>query len=268
MKLTLATCWYSLKSKFDKDTYKKWMNNFLSKVKNFNLVIFTDDQSMEILPTELINENPRIMIIIKPLHTFCTWNKKEQWIKNHERNNLLNHHSRWNTDWQLNMIWNEKINFVNDIIQNEYFKSEWYGWCDIGYFRGNEVNVNQWPNLHRINCLKEEKIYYGLPGNRRDLNCLLRIIMNKNDLGLPKIPIPPNQVSIAGGFFLIHHQNIEWWYTKFYDRLHQYLDNEYLVKDDQIVIVDCILNNLKRFEIIEEKTPNKDKWFVFQSFLL
>ena len=41
----------------------------------------------------------------------------------------------------------------------------------------------------------------------------------------------------------------------------------YLVKDDQMVIIDCIINNLKKFKLIEEENPRKDRWFVFQSFL-
>jgi hypothetical protein len=268
MNLTLVSCWYSMKSKFDKSVYQKWMMNFLTQVNNFNLVIFTDNESISVLPMETINKNPKIKIIIQPFHSFFTWKHKEDWVKNHIYNNLLNHNSRWNTDWKLNMLWNEKINFVNEVITNKYFDSQWYGWCDIGYFRGNETRVNEWPNVSRIQSLNVKKIYYGLPGSRRDLNNLLKIILNKNENNLPVSPIPPQQVSIAGGFFLIHCENISLWHEMFYKRLNDYFHHNYLVKDDQIIIIDCIMNNLKYFELIEEKNPTKDRWFVFQNYLV
>ena len=44
--LTLSTCWYNLKSKFLPQQYLLWIDNFLSIVKNFNLVIYTDDKSI------------------------------------------------------------------------------------------------------------------------------------------------------------------------------------------------------------------------------
>jgi hypothetical protein len=49
--------------------------------------------------------------------------------------------------------------------------------------------------------------------------------------------------------------------------LYEYFNNNVLVKDDQYVIIDCIANNLKEFNIIEEVDPKKDRWFVFQSYL-
>jgi hypothetical protein len=33
------------------------------------------------------------------------------------------------TSWELNMLWNEKISFVNKAYQEKYFdETEWYGW--------------------------------------------------------------------------------------------------------------------------------------------
>jgi hypothetical protein len=85
---------------------------------------------------------------------------------------------------------------------------------------------------------------------------------------MPVVPIPPNQVSIAGGFFITHKSSLKWWNDTYYTRLNEYFTNNYLVKDDQIIIIDCIINDLKRFELIEEIDPRKDRWFVFQNFLI
>ena len=275
MNITFVTCWYNLKSKFDVEIYRQWMSNFIGNVNNFNLIIYTNKESYSVLePLIQIpdNTNEKIKVIFKEWEEFHGYQWRDNWINNHQNNNLLNDKSRFNTDWKLNMLWSEKINFVKESMDKKYFDTEWYGWCDIGYFRGGNNLTNEeirkWPNKDKINSLDKNRIYYGLPGNRRDLNLLSRIILTKNENNMPAIPIPPNQVSIAGGFFLSHKNKLECWHTIYYNRLNDYFTHKYLVKDDQMVIIDCIINNLKNFKLIEEQDPRKDRWFVFQSFLM
>ena len=62
MSITFSSCFYILKSKFDKTTYINWMNNFISIVNEFYLVIYTDENSVKYINTK---NNPRIKIIIK-----------------------------------------------------------------------------------------------------------------------------------------------------------------------------------------------------------
>jgi hypothetical protein len=147
-------------------------------------------------------------------------------------------------------------------------------WMDIGYFRGTcrgDISPNQiktWPNNDKINKLEKEKVYYALV--RRDnnyINNLFRIVNDRNERGLPKNPIPETQWSIAGGFFLCHKERIEWWRETYDNKLKLYFDNNYLVKDDQIIIVDNIFGELNKFVLVKEQT-NADPWFVFQRYLL
>ena len=58
------------------------------------------------------------------------------------------------------------------------------------------------------------------------------------------------------------------WKDIYYSRLNEYFTNNYLVTDDQTIIIDCVINNLKRFELVEEPNQQKDPWFVFHNFLL
>ena len=62
------------------------MNNFISIVKHFNLVIYTDEIAVKYIHANA-KENPRIKVIIKPLDQFYHYAKKDSWIKNHEKNN-------------------------------------------------------------------------------------------------------------------------------------------------------------------------------------
>lgn len=260
--ITFVSAWYNIKSKFNIKIYQKWMNIFLSNIQNFYLIIYTNKESYYVIEPFINNNN--IKVIFKEFDEFYC--NKYNWVENHKKNDLLNEKSRFNTDWKLNMLWNEKINFLNDVIKNNIFDTEWYGWCDIGYFRNNNSIVNNWPNNKKIEQLDKNKIYYAKVN--KNINNICKFILNKNEYGLPKIPIPPNQNSFAGGFFILHQTMYEWWFQTYYNKLDAYFNHNYLIKDDQIIIVDCIINNLSQFCIIEERNKTKDPWFVFQNYLL
>lgn len=267
MNITLVSCWYKIKSKFDEEIYKKWMLNFLNNVNYFYLVIFTNKESVKLLNNIIDKENTKIKIILKEYEEFITWKYKTKWITNHNNNNTLNFKSKWNTNWKLNMIWNEKISFVKHVKDNRIFNTEWYGWCDIGYFRNEHWRqLPKWPNSQKIKELNKSKIYYGLAGKRKDFINYIKLLVDKNKNKIYKTVIPFEQVSIAGGFFLIYKEKIDWWDNLYYNKLLEYFNNNLLVKDDQYIIIDCISNNLKEFNIIEEKKTN-NKWFVFQNYL-
>jgi hypothetical protein len=183
---------------------------------------------------------------------------------------MLNDESRFNTAWELNMLWSEKIAFVQDTIANRYFETEYYGWCDIGYFRNRPCDTHTsklmaWPT---IRGLDKTKIHYACVNrSRQDINYLVGLINRRGKNGLPIQPIPPNQYSVAGGFFILHRDKIEWWSSLYYRTLESYFDNQYLVKDDQIIVADCVFSHLVHFKLYNE-TTQYDNWFMFQRLLL
>lgn len=268
--ITFSSCFYIIKSKFDASTYVYWMNNFISIVNQFNLVIYTDENSFKYIDTK---GNPRIKVILKPKEQFHHYKYKDQWIHNHEKNIYLNDR----IDWSLNMLWSEKIWFVKETCENKYFSTEFYGWCDIGYFRNrpNDLHtfyLEDWASPEKINRLNPSKIHYACINNDREYihEIIERCINNKNEKGLPAIPIPPNQLSVAGGFFILHKNKIQWWADQYERKLRLYFESDYLVKDDQIILVNCILDNdLKHhFQLYcENHLEQFDHWFMFQRIL-
>jgi hypothetical protein len=242
------------------------MTNFISIANNFNVVIYTDENTLKYIDTK---SNPNIKVIIKPLTQFYNYKYKDYWIHNHEKNVLLNDKSCW----ELNMLWAEKINFVKETIERKYFDTIFYGWCDIGYFRNrtgqycdtNTSELMNWPDINKINNLDTTKIVYAcINNNDVYLNDIMRIIKNKNSVGLPTNAIPPFQNSIAGGFFILHKDMINWWFAAFNNKLELYFKNNYLVKDDQIIIADCVFSNLEKFSLFREFQYPYDNWFMFQ----
>jgi len=266
MSITFSTCLYVIKSKFNHTVYLNWMNNFLSIVNEFNLVIYTDENSLQYFPQ--IN-NPRIKVIIRPLEEFYTYKYKDYWIKNHEKNTLLN----TSICWEVNMLWSEKIFFVKETIIKKYFDTDYYGWCDIGYFRNEMDNTHtsqlqNWANPSKIQSLDKSKIHYSIVNNNSNyIDFIYHLVNNKNDVGLPAEPLPPDQKSVAGGFFISHKSLMDWWANTYDDRLQLYFKNEYLVKDDQLVLIDCIFSDQNNFCLYRENNYYFDNWFMFQRIL-
>lgn len=253
--ITFVSSFYQIKSKFPIETYIQWASNFITETMNFNLVLFTDKKSYLYIEN-LFKDNSKIKVIVKELEEFNLYSLKDKWIENHSKNYLLNH-----TSWELNMLWNEKVFMVYDTMKENPFNTQWFGWCDIGYFRDGKIGNNLWPSLIKLNSLDKDKIYYGLV-EEQWIDSIKKSIESKDEIGLPIIPISEKQVSIAGGFFISHISNIEWYKELIEKTIRIYFNNNYLIKDDQIIIVDCIFSNIQRFEII------KGDWFLFREYLL
>ena len=294
--LTLSTCWYNLKSKFPPQQYLLWIDNFLSIVKNFNLVIYTDDKSIADL-MDLFKKyhhliNTKIKIIIKPLIDFYGYKYKEQWIRNHKASPLLLHK---HIDWELNMLWCEKVHFVKETISNKYFETLYYGWCDIGYFRNKndtiltmhtkDLLLKGWPNYAKL--LTKEflsvPIHYGCVQNdmsiydslKQDIyNHYYTTNINTNDSlikDIQDIKVITDKYDVpcfAGGFFILRPNIITQYVQLFDDKLNYYFSNGYFVKDDQTILMDCIFNNPHLFCLHKNKNIYFDNWFMFHQILL
>ena len=261
MSITFSTCLYNIHSKFSNKQYLEWIHQFISIVNEFYLVIYTDSDT-----APHITERSNIKVVIKPMEQFHNYKYKEDWIRNHEKNVLLN-----NISWEVNMLWMEKVWFVKETRDCKYFDTELFGWCDAGYFRNRIYDIHtehlkRWANKEAIRKLDVEKIHYACidPVFTEQLK---QIVHQNNDHGLPICPIPNPQVSIAGGFFIIHSSKIDWWSSILENRLQLYFKHDYLVQDDQVILVDCILNNESKFCLYVENA-HFDNWFMFQRILL
>jgi len=268
--ITFSTCWYIMKSKFSVKKYAIWIANFLSIVNNFNLVIYTDANSLKMLLPLFDRNNNRIKIIIKPFESFYTYKYKDAWIKNHKSSNMELHKQ---VDWKLNMLWNEKIFFVNETIQNKYFDTPYYGWCDIGYFRNGPDDIpsyvlQSWPNNLSINQNKNAIRYACIQNNQFIYKSLYDDITDHYKRGL-KTP-PTNKYTencFAGGFFILT-QDLSRYYADIYDKkLQYYFTNNYFIKDDQFIVMDIIFTNPHLFCVERENNPLYNNWFMFQRLL-
>ena len=269
MSITFSTCWYSLKAKFPETTYLEWMDNLLSSVHRYFLVLYTDQQNYTYFFAKY-GENKKIKIIIRPFEEFYMMQHKDFWIQNHKKNTLLNQR----VDWQVNMLWSEKVHFVENTRVSEYFPpTDWYGWIDIGYFRcrpGQDITkemLQDFPKPHILNGFNPHKIHYALVNpNLSYIYSLMNLIQHSDQ------SIPYNQISIGGGCFIAPRNKVEEWKNTYTAKLEQYIQEGRLVKDDQIILADCIFRDigLQNFELHFDQrvSPYKfDIWFTFAYLL-
>jgi hypothetical protein len=255
--------------------YAPWIRNMLSNVRAYNLVIYTDVASCAAFDFNAYAAvNPRIRVVIKPFESFRNYALKDFWIANHAKNALLNKL----VDWRVNALWSEKVHFVHETVTQKYFDTDYYGWCDIGYFRGRTTGpvmlrdtpmsqLRGWPSPDKIAALNPDKIYYGCVNN--NWTQIEQYIRSIND-PTQTHGLDPSQNFIAGGFFMLHKTKAEWWATAYDAKLHEQLSQGRTVKDDQQIIAHCVfLKDMQsNFYICREKGVNYDAWFMFQRALL
>ena len=163
---------------------------------------------------------------------------------------------------------------MSETANSRYFDTNLYGWCDIGYFRNRleyDLPIDKlvdWPDNSIVKKLDPNKIHYGCVADNETMNALNRIILKKTNHDIPVRQIPPDQNSVSGGFFILQKSMIDWWAIQYDTKLQAYFRNNYLVKDDQIIIIDCILSNPQHFLLYSNFNPKYDPWFVFQGLLM
>jgi hypothetical protein len=273
--ITFSTCWYNFKAKFDASVYAQWIRNMLSNVRCYNLVIYTDEAGLASFNFDSYAAvNPRIRVVMRPFESFRNYALKDVWIANHDKNTLL----KDRVDWRVNALWSEKVHFVRETVNQRYFDTEYYGWCDIGYFRGRntlDLSVAQlrgWPNPAKIAALNPHKIYYACVNNNwaQIETCIKAVNQGTNPANPANPLLDPRMNFIAGGFFMLHKTKAEWWAVTYDAKLHRHLSDGRVVKDDQQIITDCVFSKdmQSHFHICREEGGKYDVWFLFQRALM
>ena len=258
--LTLSTCWYTFKNKHNTGKYIEWMKNFLNYVDNFNLIIYTNKNSVDIFKN--FNLSDRVKIVILEKEDWDLIQYEEQLLNNFERNICLKNQ----LSFEVWLVYLQKTYLVKKTIKDNHFDTKFYGWCDIGYFRN--TTAKDWATSRSLNKLSYEKINYCLMKNL--FIDKLRFFLNQKNSTIDKVRrrIPPNQQSIAGGFFIGNKGKCLEWSGFFDTTLMYYLDNDLLIKDDQIIILDCVLQKERFFNLVNSsRKPFERKWTYFCHYL-
>lgn len=148
--------------------HKRFSHN-LSKLFNvFNkslpLFIFTNNEGRQILESSRIVDNrtipfeSNIKMIIKYNSVFDIPKIAERRAEYEEIGEIMQKSCNYNVSSEIGGIWNAKIIFLQEVIENYSSDSKLFFWVDIGIFKTEEmarkIVPNEWPCVRRI-----EKIF-------------------------------------------------------------------------------------------------------------
>lgn len=293
--ITFSSCLYYMKNRHGYEKHLNWFRDFIRVVNRFNLVIYTGESEYSVICNEIwqLDEvaQQKIKVILKPFSEFHNYKYERFWMDNNARTESK---LKDIADWRLNMLWCEKTHFVRETIEKRYFDTEYYGWCDIGYFRDTlssdayrERTRSSWPNPNKLALLHKAKVYYGsnIPPSQLH-NCYnyhVRHFHPSNmdtTTGIPRDLYHQQSHLISGGFYITGREKALWWCWRFQEILERYITNNVVIQDDQHIIAHCVFVSNKSgdsgdsgispdFCILKVNETNEDKlWFLFRDFLL
>lgn len=129
--VTVVTCYYQIPSKQSKEVYHKWIANFMQM--NFQVVIFTDQETYEFLNVQYPARKNRIYQVVELKEFVCSQEFcNDGWDFGYHLDHELYtvRHSV-----PLYKVWNEKLFFVRRAVTLDPYHSDYFLWADIGCFR-------------------------------------------------------------------------------------------------------------------------------------
>jgi hypothetical protein len=246
---TIITAYFEINSKYPKEQYDEWMQIMLRNIAT-PMIIFCDAKSGDKI-RNYRSEYPLATVIIQTeISEFYNYKYLEQWKKTLELDNEKHLHNT-----ELYMIWAEKSQFLKLGAEKNPFRSEFFLWCDIGYFRNTPEQVpiaelRNFPNIDKIKILPRCRILMLLVNH---------IPLNKLD-GMHYIV-----QKIGGGMFGGFRETIAGWANAYDAALNIFFTNNIFAGQDQLImrfIIDKVPNLCLCIN-----SPSFEDWFLLHRLL-
>jgi len=242
---TIVTGYFNIKSKFAHEQYVSWMKNMLCNVRT-PMVIYTDKSTYNLI-YELRKPFMKFTkIIVCQLSDFYMY----KYVKQFENTWLLDHEKHIHTP-ELYMVWAEKSFFLRRAIENNYFNTYNFFWCDIGSLRGqlDPKNMIHWPYIS--NCRYDsEKVYISKVGD-----------FDKKFYDLDSDGIIKHDTSIyldtVGGLFGGGANVLQKWADEYEYTLQHYFKRNKFAGKDQLVYLNICLKNPDMVNMLISNSNNK-----------
>ena len=254
---TIITYYYLIKSKFPPSTYIQWINNFLQI--DTPMIIFTNTDTYQKLFNRLKVKDKKIKFYILEIEQFLVFKYYDYFKKDHIRDKERTRHSP-----ELYMIWNNKLDFIEKVIKEDPFKTEWFFACDIGCMRDPTI-MDKYKNWPKMNKLEKHKNKVSLLSVEPFTNKELKIKKDEY-YDFSKI-----FCRVAGGFCIGKKEPLLKWKKKFFYTLEAMIKQDMFIGKDQNIINICYLHNKELVNLIPAKQINTSifsKWWFLSKYLL
>lgn len=242
------------------DTYLSWMKNTLSLKSKF--VIYTEDKFTNRIQEYIKEFDPLLentILINKPLEQLDCYKKYYEKLydlmNSEEFKNKMHLEVPEMVQPLYNVIMFNKLHFLKDVKDNNYFDNDILIWADAGGLRDHIDNYKGelWPSLDKVNQLDNSRVTFF--SHSKNIH-----IENKEYHALSQIRY------IQGTSFLVPSNLIEKLTVDFEKTIDECLDNKYIGSDEKIFDITYCKNpdkyNLIKctwrtyFNILKESSPD------------
>lgn len=245
MSVTIVSCYYKIKSKRSHDHYDNYINKLFNNInKNINYILFTNKDSEEYFLTKtklLFN----IKIIIKEFNEIPLLNQYKNIWNNQYQMDLQKNTGR---GIECYILWNSKLNFIKESIENNYFNSTKFIWMDIGMIRNTDY-INSLINFPQFNNISDEKI---------------DIVLLKKFTNLTQKYFQ-DEIHFSGAMYGGSINSFNNFINLYYKKFHEYVINNKFIGCDQQIISSVYLENINLFNPINP-ISNTDPWFYLINY--
>ena len=238
---TIVTAYFDIPSKHASKEYEEWMANMLSL--QDAMVIYTTPDMIATIERLRAHAMERTLVVSTKLEDtqMGTRYGATFWETQH----ALDPERSIHVDPRLYWIWHEKAELVRRTVVSNPFRSSFFAWVDIGYFRTTQYNGKT-----MIRAIP--------PTLRKDQVLMLdaTTLIDSKRLG--------NYV--GGGFIGGYAEGLEQWHTKYYALLDGHKD-EFIGKDQPWMWKTCEANP-GLCELVVPGTGHGDPWFYMAPFMM
>ena len=245
---TIVSCYYCIKSKHSPEQYDRWITNFLSTVQT-TLVLFTSPD-LQITLYDKCSENlkSRIKIIAIALYDLPLAKQHESaWDQQYE----MDKQKQSGRTKECYILWNSKLWFLMQAIQENPFESDKFVWTDIGCLRTVDSEI------------QSKLIKYPLYDNISDTQLDIVLLSPFQEYKL----VFQDEVHFSGAIFGGHKDTILKIYDLFYNRLNAFIQQGLFVGCDQQTMASVYMTNSDLFHSIT--IPEHiwiDPWFYMWQY--
>ena len=252
-KLTFVTSYYMIDSKYPKQNYLEWIDNFfrIIKLDNCNLFVFTDMNSMPYLERYKL-EN--VTFIIYEFKHFYTSQFDEYWQACFNADAEKKIHNV-----NLYKLWSEKTFMIEKVMSIN--RANWVYWIDIGCVRDLTVRI-EFPNIKKLTSF--DKITLG---------CIGQFVKEdyKVENGISNRFMRPGVIAgkgvIQGGFFGGSAEYLKMWIELYRQELNFFMSNGLYGGKDQYIMTNIYFKHPELFNLVEyDGVIYRNAWFGFLEY--
>jgi protein YibB len=208
------------------ETYLRYMDNILSL--KSNIVIYCDiDLKERIFETrQLYDKNlQNTVLVVTPFNELDCYKHFYSRVKTvmlTEKFKKENQGSIESIYPEYNIINFNKISFVNNTINDNPFKTDYFLWIDAGFFHENfpkQYRETLYPNPNRLNVLEDNKVHF------------LSLCPEQY---IPLESMYSSRVSIAGSMFAGKAEPLKFLKQEIYTTINNFLEQN-AINDDQTI---------------------------------